>query len=83
MTCDRSARAGNVDVLETPLFQTVHGGFYKFTEQGMRRVGAGFEFGMELHADEKAVIRDFHRLDEVPVRRGAGKHHAGCDPLCP
>lgn len=38
------------------------------TEQGMRREGLRFEFGMELDADEPRVIRDLDDLGKTAVR---------------
>ena len=48
----------------------------KFTEQRVRVVGTGLEFGVELHAHEEVVRRDFHRLAERAVGRRARDLHA-------
>ena len=52
------------------------GSFHKAQEERVRFVGAAFEFGMELYADEMPVIRQFHRFYDAPVRRSATQHHA-------
>ena len=44
----------------------------------MRAVGAGLEFGMELHADVEAVFGDLHRLNDISVRG----HSAYAKPRC-
>lgn len=65
------------------LARILHGGADKFAEERVRRVGAGFEFGMELHSHEEGVCGNLHRLDEAAVRRGAGDLHARLFKLFP
>ena len=42
----------------------------------MRFVRTGFEFGMELHPDEKGMLRDLNRLHQSPVRGNAAGDQA-------
>ena len=37
----------------------------EFREERMRLIGAGLEFGMELHADIEIAIREFHGLHDM------------------
>ena len=48
----------------------------KFTEQRVRVVWTGLEFGVKLYAHEEVVRRDFHRLAERAVGRRARDLHA-------
>ena len=42
----------------------------------MGPIGTGLEFGMELYAYHKGMIRHFRRLDQLAVRRQAAHHDA-------
>ena len=46
------------------------------SEQRMRSVGSGFEFGMKLHADVERVILDLHRLYQSAVGGNARGHQS-------
>ena len=46
-------------------------------EEGMRTVGAALEFRMELHTDVKIIFGNFHRFDDVIIRRGTADDKPG------
>ncbi len=54
----------------------LYGISYEFTEQRMRIVRTGLEFGMELYADEEIVFRVLDGFDKRTVRRSPRNFHA-------
>lgn len=51
----------------------------KVAKQWVGIEGVGFEFWVILHGDEPGVVWDFDDFDEIPVRAGSGRVHAGFD----
>ena len=48
--------------------RAIERGFDQSEEERMRAVGAGLEFGMELHADVEAVFGNLYSLNDMSVR---------------
>ena len=65
----RAGRRGTYGASHQP--RHLFGGFDKAFKQGVRGEGFGFQFGVELHADEPRVVGPFHDLGEPSVGRHA------------
>src|SRR5690349_14740116 len=64
-----------VTVLAVPAL-VLDRGAHEVAEQRVRLHGLGLELGVELHADEPGMVRQFDDLDQVVLRVHAGHHHA-------
>ena len=65
--CGRWQNPGGVCLRGTFLFLRIQCGFYEALEEGVGAIGAAFELGVELCADEPRVLRILHDLDERAV----------------